>query len=311
MMTIAQAFQSFLEKLELRASERDDASKQHSYLRESLSQHMDIEDNFLSGSYARSTAIRPLNDIDIFLVLKQSQALNPSVAPEKVLTEVQTTLEAIYPNKRAKLQTRSVNIEFSTTGIAYDVVPAFLGDKAGVYKLPDRDTPQWIETNPKIHSELSVQANKAAGNKLKPLVKAVKHAKNVHGSEARSFHLEVLAWQILTSPPDNYLAGLKILLEGLVARICLPCPDPAGLGPDIQPSAAKCQTAQVWLNRMVDLVREADSHTRDGRIGEAHGRLRELFGEEWPEQGTSGNRSRGGAVLIGTGSVDHSGSRFG
>lgn len=310
MMTIGQAFHEFLGALELRESERDEATRQHTNLREQLQKRMEVEANFLSGSYARKTAIRPLNDIDVFLVLKPTSELSTASAPTKVLEAVQATLEAIYPGKSAKLQSRSVNIEFSGTGIAYDVVPAFsAGDE--VYKIPDRDTPKWINTNPKIHRELSVEANERAGDKLKPLVKAVKHANNLHDGGARSFHLEALSWKLLTSPPETNLAGLRILLDGLAARICDPCPDPAGLGPDIRPSTAKCKQAQAWLQKMAALAQEAESLAADGRTGEAHACLRELFGKVWPEEGTSRGKARGGAVIVGAGAVDDSSSRFG
>lgn len=310
MMTIAQAFQQFLQDLELRPAERDEASRQHTNLRQQLQKKLDVEDNFLSGSYARRTAIRPLNDIDVFLVLEATAELSTASAPQRVLQVVKSTLEAIYPGKSATLQSRSVNIEFSGTGIAYDVVPAFsAGDE--VYKIPDCDAPKWIKTNPKIHRELSVEANERAGDKLKPLVKAVKHANNVHAGGARSFHLEALAWKILTSPPESNLAGLRILLDGLVARICDPCPDPAGLGADIRPSTVKCQQAQAWLRKMATLAEEAETLAADGRTGEAHARMRELFGKVWPEEGTPGGRGRGGPVIVGAGAVDHSSSRFG
>lgn len=310
MTTIAAAFQTFLADLELRSTERDDAIRQHTHLRQQLQKRMDVEANFLSGSYARKTAIRPLNDIDVFLVLRPTRELNTDAAPATILAAVRTNLEAIYSGKHATIQSRSVNIEFSGTGIAYDVVPAFSAGE-DVYAIPDRDTPSWIETNPKIHSDLSTEANKAAGDKLKPLVKAVKHANNLHDGGARSFHLEVLAWKILTSPPDSYLSGLRTLLDGLAARICDPCPDPAGLGPDIRPSTAKCQQAEKWLRKMAGLAREAESLAADGRTEEAHGCLRELFGDVWPEEGTPRKKTRGGAVIVGAGGVDDSGSRFG
>ena len=310
MMTINRSFQHFLESLELREKERDEASRQHRYLREALQNKMSVEDNFISGSYARSTALRPLNDIDIFLVLKQTEKLSPSASPETILREVKAVLEVIYPGKTARLQSRSVNIEFSGTNIAYDVVPAF-SDREDVYLIPDRDEPTWIETNPKVHKELSTDANRRADNKLKPLVKAVKHANNVHKGGARSFHLEVLSWRILTSPPKTFLAGLRTLLDGLAAEVCVPCPEPAGLGPDIRPSDARCRKAQSWLGEMAKLAREAESLADDGRTSEAHVQLHDLFGKEWPEEGSSKRHSTGGAVVIGGSAVDDSRSRFG
>lgn len=307
MQTIAQAFEEFLQKLELTPSESDNAKWQHPNLREKLQKQLDVQDNFLSGSYVRHTAIRPLNDIDIFLVLKQTPAVHPRIGPGALLRTLEAALAEIYKNKTSRKQARSVNIEFSGTGIAYDIVPAF-ADGDDVYMIPDAEAACWIKTNPKTHKTLSTAANERANNKLKPLTKAVKHSNNVHGKLARSFHLEVLTWDILTSDPGSYMAGLVTLLDGLAARICDPCPDPAGLGPDIRPSAAKCSEAQTWLATIAKLAREADELASDGKLGEAHAKMREIFGSEWPEKGS---RRRGGGIIVGGGAVDDSRSRFG
>ncbi|HRI06767.1 MAG TPA: hypothetical protein PKW35_03065 [Nannocystaceae bacterium] len=310
MMTIRQAFEQFLQSLELTESESAEAIRQHTFLREGLQEQLDVAQNFLSGSYARNTAIRPLNDIDVFLVLVPTATLNRSSTPEEVLEAVRDALEATYPGKAPTIQSRSVNIEFSGTGIAYDVVPAFLDpDDDEVYWIPDCDRPGWIKTNPRIHRELSVTANEAAGKKLKPLVKAVKHANNLHGKSARSFHLEVLAWSILTSAPEDYITGLERLILGLREQILKPCPDPAGLGPDIRPGPEKLQGARAWLDDMAK-VTEAREAAANGRLGEAHGIMRELFGDRWPEKGEPRKGGRAGAVAIG-GAVDDSRSRFG
>lgn len=309
MQTIAQAFATFMPTLELKKAESQAASDQHTFLRQQLQQRMSVQDNFLSGSYARNTAVRPLNDIDVFLVLTPTRALNADTPPAQVLAEVKRVLEEIYPRKVAVKQARSINIEFTGTGIAYDVVPAF-AKRVDVYTIPDAEASRWIETNPKIHMEMSTAANELAVKKLKPLLKAVKHANNRHGNPARSFHLEVLAWKVLTRDPGPYMDGLVTLLDGLARRICDPCPDPAGLGADIRPAPDRCEKARVWLGKMAGLAREAKQLSEDGRTGEAHFRMRELLGEQWPEEGSSGSKRGAAAVVVG-GSVDHSGSRFG
>lgn len=309
MRTVNQAFEEFLQEMELTDTERDNASGQHTRLREALQQRMDVDDNFLSGSYRRHTAIRPLHDIDVFLVLAETDDHDRNSTPHVVLTTIKDTLEEIWPGKTAALQSRSVNIEFSGTGIAYDVVPAF-ADGEGVYLIPDRDVDDWIRTNPKIHAERSTEANERANKKLKPLLKALKHANNHHDGECRSFHLEVLSWSALTAEPDTYLSGFITMVGGIAATICASCPDPAGLGPDIGPPLARCQRSQAWLSRMATLAREAKDLAEDGRLGAAHAKLRELFGPKWPERGSTEQRRASSGTTGGDG-VDDSRSRFG
>lgn len=308
MKTIRQAFQEFLQTLELTDKEQERASEQHPRVREALQQRLDVDDNFLSGSYKRNTAIRPLNDIDLFIVLKEVDGLDRGSQPHDVLSKIKETLEDTWSGKEAVLQDRSVNIEFSGSGIAYDVVPAFV-DTADVYLIPDRSATTWIRTNPKIHAEKSTAANEKAGKMLKPLVKALKQANREHDAGCRSFHLEVLSWSVLTAVPDSYLDGFITLVDGAAARITLACPDPAGLGPDIQPSRERCAAAQTWLQKMATLAREAKTLADDGKTGAAHGKLREVFGSQWPERGSTA--ARVASVVVGGEGVDGSGSRFG
>ena len=71
-MTLKQAIQEFISALELTENERSEASRQHTNLRDGLAAELDLDpdyNTFLTGSYARSTATRPLNDIDVFCVL--------------------------------------------------------------------------------------------------------------------------------------------------------------------------------------------------------------------------------------------------
>lgn len=283
MQTIAQAFETFLQTLELQKDERSQASRQHTNMRTELQKRLHVSDNFLSGSYARYTAIRPLNDIDIFLVLQETSTLHRRQAPRVLLDALKQTLEETYSGKKSTRQARSINIEFSTTGFAYDLVPAFIVE-ADIYSIPDCNAQSWIRTNPKVHNELSIKANEAAGKKLKPLLKAVKHAKNHHKAPARSFHLEVLSWSILTSSPASYSDGLATLFTGLADRIRNPCPDPAGLGPDIRPSAQHCRETQDWLSKMATLARGAQELAAHGKTSDAHAAMRELFGPKWPEK---------------------------
>lgn len=278
---IPQAFHEFLMSLELTPKQRKDASEQHTFLRTQLQQRMSVKDNFLSGSYKRGTAVRPLSDIDVFVVLEPKPGiLDVTIPTTTVLAEVERVLASIYPGKTARSQNRSVNITFTGTGIAYDIVPAFIS-RPGVYMVPDRETGRWVKTNPKVHADMSTQANERAGKKLKPLLKAVKHANLQHGKPARSFHLEVLSWKILTADPGSYLAGLVTLLDGLAARICEPCLDPASLGPDIRPAPAKCEAARTMLTKLAKLAAEAKALDEAKEPAEAHAKLRAIFGAEW------------------------------
>jgi tRNA nucleotidyltransferase (CCA-adding enzyme) len=70
MPTVPQAFDDFMRGLELTEPEKKGASRQHNDLRGKIREHLGgVLHDIIVGSYARRTAIRSLNDIDLFLVL--------------------------------------------------------------------------------------------------------------------------------------------------------------------------------------------------------------------------------------------------
>lgn len=294
-MTLRQAVHDFIALLQLTPSESEDASRQHTYLREGLSQRLDLDPNhntFLTGSYARKTAIRPLKDIDMFCVLKRTADQHPNVlTPAAALALVKEALDGIYSGKVSEPQNRSVNIEFSGTGIGYDVVPAFVDLDAPdeVFRIPDLTAGDWIRSNPKVHRDMSVEANDAAGSEIKPLTKAIKHwnRRFDKGSRLRSFHIEVMAWDVLTAPPVDRLEGLVTLFEGLSDRVLRRTPDPAGLGPDIDADLtwSDRQDAAKRFRDAASDVKRAKDLARDGQSQAAHYILYTLFGDPYPEKG--------------------------
>jgi len=281
-ISIPHAFQTFVSAIELTSKQRTEANDQHVRLREQLQKRLEIHDLLLSGSYKRKTAVRPLDDIDVFAVLKPRRGLDPTVRIDTVLGEIKRALDEAYPNKAARMQNRSVNMAFSKTKVAYDVVPAFpVEGREGVYMIPDRQSGRWIKTNPKEHARRSTEANQRAGQKLIPLLKMVKHANIHHRKPARSFHLEVLSWKLIRTDPGPYLEGFVTLMKGLAERVGAPCGDPANLGPDIRPEPPQIQAAQRWLTRMATLAAEAKALEDAEQSVAAHAKLRQIFGPQW------------------------------
>lgn len=293
MKTVPEALQEFISNLELTEAERNNAQRQQNAVREVLRRQLKGDEDFLSGSYARKTAIRPLNDIDFLFMLDASahEALKKS-GPKACLKAIRKALHEAYPNKELPLlQDHSVNITFSQPPIGYDVVPAFRDGQTDNYVIPERETNCWIKTNPRVHQEFSTAANEKAGKKLKPLIKALKHwnvRNNVqNGKPVRSFHLEVMACRVFELPPANYLKGLHTLFDELAKKVDQPCPEPAKLGPklDAHMSSDKRQRARDLFASAATKVDEAIEHVEADRTARAHYLLRDLFGPEYPEKG--------------------------
>jgi hypothetical protein len=71
--------------------------------------------------------------------------------------------------------------------------------QGGGFLIPNSITNSWLATDPKKHVELVTAANKTHNGDLVPLIKMIKGWNKKHSAFFRSFHLEVLALEVLGS----------------------------------------------------------------------------------------------------------------
>jgi hypothetical protein len=297
MMTVAWAFDQLSRNLELTERQREEASRQQKALRDKLHEHLGgIERDILSGSYSRRTAIRPLDDIDLFVILNRQahHYVSPSglgSSPQACLSKVQGALARAYPDKGTpRVQRRSVHVDFRGTGIGYDVVPAFeVGGEA--YMIPDVGRASWIKTNPEAHKAALVAANRRAGDKLNPLIKMAKLWKRRQRERSPdfplgSFHLEVMAYRAFSAPPPNYSAGLRELFERLASAVRTSCPDPAGVGPNVDHGMMQAERDEACsaLHAAAARAEQALTYEKQGNVEQAHSLWRDLLGPDYLER---------------------------
>ena len=217
-MTTEEFFKELASKLELTKSESDKISQKHSELREKLCEKLPVEDDFLTGSYARNTMIRPKDekkfDVDFFLAFSQKDYGETEL--QDLLGMVKNALEQIK-NDDADImeiqeQKRSIGVIYKDN-FQIDVVPAIQIEKDKRYKIFDKSTLQAIESNPKLHGSNLTSANEASESggvkRLVPIVKLLKFWKREKCDYVKSFHLEMLAVEILSGEEINsYSQGL-------------------------------------------------------------------------------------------------------
>ena len=186
MITVSDAFWKFRGHLETTDTEDATASSRQQKLRGQLDDAFDIVTDFLTGAYRRHTKTKPLRDVDIMIVLRDTSYL--SMHPHEILEEVRKALAVHYGAARVCTDRRAVRVDFGIGGwmtgevISFDVVPAF--EEGDHYLIPDDRLGIWVSTNPKIHAELATTANKNFDGQWKPLVKMIKKWNQVHGSPA-------------------------------------------------------------------------------------------------------------------------------
>lgn len=295
MISVPDAFKKFRSRLELSDKEQDDASRRHTEIRDYLKTKFDIERDFLTGSYKRWTKTKPLKDVDIFCVLGEKERYRRDKPPADLLTAFEDALVEKYGRSNVSRQRRSITVDFGVkpdeneeTGgkvMSFDVVPAF--DKDKHYEIPDTGNPKgWTETDPEIHYDKAVAAQKAYADEWKGIVRMAKKWNANAGKPVKpSFLIEVMALELLVPPfGGNLRYELKGLFAAMAGRIHDTWPDPAGLGPSVSDSmdTKARDAAQVALRAAEAAAAAAVQLERTGKNGEALKAWRALFGPMFP-----------------------------
>lgn len=296
MITVAEAFKKFRSRLELSEREQQDASRRHNEIRDHLRTKFDIEKDFLTGSYKRWTKTKPLKDVDIFCVLGAKEKDRRKKSPQELLDAFADALMDKYGDDKVGKQRRSVTVEFGVkpdgeedTGgkiMSFDVVPAF--PKNSHYEIPDTATVSgWTETDPEVHFELAVDAQKKYDGEWKGIVRMIKKWNSHQGKPIKpSFLIEVMALELLHPPfGGDYRYEIKSLLATLADRIDETWSDPAKLGPPVSDgmNQAARDAAKLALRKGVDSTAKAIQLERQGKNGEALKVWRsEVFGPLFP-----------------------------
>ena len=298
MLTVDEAFRKFKSRLELNDKEQKNASARQQEVRDYLDAKFSIDNRFLTGSYKRHTKTKPLKDIDIFFVMKESERHYRGKAPSVIIKDFYNALVEKYGEKAVRKQSRSVNVDFGVVVdaddntdyriLSVDVVPAFADGND--YEIPDTDSGKWIKTNPKIHADKATAAHQAFSSEWKGLVRMVKYWNNNprHGADKPikpSFLIEVMALECLYGGwQGRFDYELQGFFATLADRILDEWPDPAGLGPPISNGMeqARKQRARTLLTQASRDASLAINLTRQGQNGEALKAWRVLFGPKFP-----------------------------
>ena len=247
-MELPSHFQTFLSNIEPTAYQKSEAATGHTTLRlrlEKDEKYKDyFQDSFLSGSYGRDTAIRPIKDVDIIIIAAYSETI---WKPEIALYHLKGVLSNCY--ETVTLQSRSVHVALSYVDM--DIVPAIKTNDAFL-KIPDRKAQNWVISHPRKHLELSTNMNTARNGLYKPLVKVLKRWNDNRMNDSwkpKSFVLECMVYDYAS---NNTITSISNALNGFFAfthkkyetyrkvAVSPTIDDPAGTGNNI---------AKNWANQ--------------------------------------------------------------
>lgn len=192
------------------------AKAAHEKVRERLKTDDDTKeahkDTFLSGSYARHTAIHDINDVDVICIVDIDHTITE---PEVVLSWLQGVLSKYY--RETRLQGRSIGAN-AAKGVWLDIVPSTPASADdGPLWIPDRDARQWVQTHPKGQIAAATSKNRVTNGYYVQTVKLLKAWRDrlpTEKSKPKSYILETLVHQMIGLPLPHAGAVVSVL-EGI------------------------------------------------------------------------------------------------
>lgn len=291
--TIQQAFIKLKENLEPTGLQKSTISTRQTNVRSVIETDLNVLDSFLTGSYSRSTMIAPLKevDVDIFIVLDNKYFYNYNKGQNGgqagLLDLVKRTLRKTY-TKTPDISRNGQAVTIRFNDFMVDVVPGF-NRQGGGFLIPNSITQSWLETDPKKHVEIMSNANTIHNGNLVPLVKMIKGWNKNISSYFSSFHLEVLALQILDRVTiSDFPSGTKYFFnkgKDLISKKNL---DPVGYGGDVGSyinTQEKIQEAVAKFQLAYDRAIKAESYEMRGNTRDAIETWIKIFGDYFPAYG--------------------------
>ena len=277
------------------------------------------------GSFARGTKTRPLNDIDVLVVLngrgttsKQQSStdryeywlyISDNTAPlakfpdgngyidsTKILNKIKSSLGTIANYEQAEINRRKQAVRFKLKSYSwvFDIVPAVgisnvNGPGTNYYLIPD-GSGDWIRTDPRVDRNNMNHAVTRHGSLFRPLVRLLKYWNQRAGKPTlTSYYFETLVLNVFEYAPaiDTLPKAIHYFFNNCYGYLMSSCPDPKGLGPALDRNI-DADTKNKVSNAMLDgSVRSklALEKASEGNVKEAIEWWVRVFGSGFPAYG--------------------------
>lgn len=210
----AEIAQFALDKVNLPAEKAKECRAQARRLREKLESYLAENPDFtlkrmmISGSLAKGTALRSLNDIDVACYISGANA--PSEIAD-LLEYLVERLRKAFPNfspDQVTPQTYSVTVSFRGTGLDVDIVPILYdGDSDWYGNLVSQDDGSFLETSIPLHLEFIRKRKQKQQTHFAQVVRLLKYwVKNMkserEGFKFKSFMIELIMAKLVDDGKD-------------------------------------------------------------------------------------------------------------
>lgn len=167
-----------------------------------LAEHPDfsLKKMLLSGSLAKGTALRALNDIDLACYISGADAPKDIASLLNYLAE---RLRKAFPNfspDQVKPQTYSVTVSFRGTGLDVDVVPIlYNGDSSWYGDLVSQEDGSFLKTNIPLHLQFIKKRKEAQQHHFAQVVRLVKSWAKLVKAEQEGFRFKSFMIELMLS----------------------------------------------------------------------------------------------------------------
>ena len=271
------------DRVNLPKEKADEYRAQARRLREKLQGYVDEHPDFtlrkmlLSGSLAKGTALRTLNDIDVACYISGADAPHSVSA---LLTYLAERLRKAFPNfspDQVQPQTYSVTVSFRGSGLDVDVVPILYdGDPQWYGNLVSQDDGSFLKTSIPLHLEFASKRKKAQEKHFAQVVRLVKFwarrmKQERDGFRFKSFMIEMILAKLCDDGLDfsDYPEALQhfftyVARSDLRQRIVFSdCYAPSTVGPlndwvqIIDPVNSENNVARLYTQANADAIVDA------------------------------------------------------
>jgi hypothetical protein len=271
------------ERVNLPKERADEYRAQARRLREKLETYLSEHPDFtlrkmmLSGSLAKGTALRSLNDIDVACYISGANV------PEKVselLDYLAERLRKAFPNFAADQvtpQTYSVTVSFRGTGLDVDVVPILYDNDPKWYgNLVSQEDGSFLKTSIPLHLDFASKRKKAQETHFAQVVRLVKFwarrmKQERDGFRFKSFMIEMILAKLCDDGLDfsdypealqhffTYIATSNLAQKVVFSDYYAPSTVPAYLDrvQIIDPVNAQNNVARLYTGNNADMIVDA------------------------------------------------------
>ena len=229
------------------------------------------------------------------LTLEQFTDSDDYVNSTKLLNRIKHYLSSVKDYEKAETlrkNLQAVTLKLSSYTWNYDIVPAIFNNSASIpfFLIPDGKG-NWIATNPRIDDFNTTRVNTTHDGKFLAIIRLLKYwnATTNRPSLQSSYYFETLAIKVFERLPKitDLPNAMKLFFDKCPDYLRQPCPDPKGLGPNLDAQLDWSQKEKV-IKAMANASMYAGYALRyesSSQHKEAIEQWQHIFGAKFPNYG--------------------------